>query len=101
MPFVSLLAGARAVAHTGTTLRVDPALPAAFGLPGCADQSVIADTLDAATAPDVADLRQAIEPLVVQFSQAREHPFERAVLVLDLDLSPVPVRPRAEGAERG
>lgn len=101
MLFVSLPAGAKAVSHTGTTLRVDPALQAAFGLPGCADQSVIADTLDAATEQDVADLRQAIETLFVRFSQTRQHPFEQAVLVLDLDLSPLPASPRAEGSERG
>ena len=71
MLFVSLLAGAKAVYQTGTTLRVDRALQVAFGLPGCADQSVIADTLDAATDQDVAALRQAIEASFEQHSQAR------------------------------
>src|ERR1051326_2776589 len=46
MLFVSLLAGAKAVSHTNFTLRADPALYRAFGLPGCAEQSVLADTLD-------------------------------------------------------
>ena len=101
MLFVALLAGAKAVSQTSTTLRVDPALQAAFGLPGCADQSAIADTLDAATEPDVAALRQAIDTLFVQYSQARRHAFDQAVLVLDLDLSPLPASPRAEGSERG
>ena len=41
MIFVALLAGAKAIAHTGTTLRVDPALQRAFGLPGCADASKV------------------------------------------------------------
>src|SRR5262245_50726452 len=39
---VSLLAGAKAVAHANRTLRVDPALWRAFGLPGCADQAGLA-----------------------------------------------------------
>src|SRR5438874_13262422 len=60
MFFVGLLAGAKAVSHTATTVRVDPALTAAFGLPGCADQSVIAETLDAATEADGVALRQAL-----------------------------------------
>jgi hypothetical protein len=47
MFFVVLLAGAKAVSHTATTVRVDPALIAAFGLPGCAEQSVIAETRSA------------------------------------------------------
>lgn len=49
MLLVSLLAGATAISHSNRTPGVDEALQAAFGLPGCADQSVIADTLDAAT----------------------------------------------------
>ena len=49
MFFVGVLAGAKAVSHTATTVLVDPALTAAFGLPGCAEQSVIAETLKAAT----------------------------------------------------
>jgi hypothetical protein len=49
MLFISVLAGAKAVSHTNFTVRADPALYHAFGLPGCAEQSVIADTLDAMT----------------------------------------------------
>jgi len=101
MLFVSLLAGAKAVYQTGTTLRVDRALQVAFGLPGCADQSVIADTLDAATDQDVAALRQAIEASFEQHSQARHHDFGKEILILDLDLSPLPASKQAEGSERG
>jgi hypothetical protein len=101
MVFVSLLAGAKAIYHTGTTLRVDPALQAAFGLPGCAEQSVLAETLNAATDADVAALRQVVETSFVQYSQARRHDFTRGVLVLDVDLSPLPTSKRAEGATRG
>src|SRR5215211_5544856 len=101
MIFVSLLAGAKAVYHTGTTLRTDPALQAAFGLPGCAEQSVLADTLDAATDADVTALRQVVEATFLQYSPARRHEFGQAVLVLDLDLSPLPASKQAEGSERG
>jgi hypothetical protein len=100
MVFVALLAGAKAIAHTGTTLRVDPALQCAFELPGCADQSVLAETLNAATEQDVAALRTAVEELFQQHSQACHHDFTRAFLVLDIDLSPLPASRKAEGAER-
>src|SRR5512135_1856716 len=46
---VGVLAGAQAVSHTATTVRIDPARVSAFGLPGCAEQSSIAQTLNAAT----------------------------------------------------
>src|SRR5919202_71991 len=100
MAFVALLAGAKAIAHTGTTLRVDPALQCAFELPGCADQSVLAETLNAATEQDVAALRTAVEELFQQHSPACHHDFTRAFLVLDIDLSPLPTSRKAEGAER-
>jgi hypothetical protein len=101
MLFASLLAGAKAVAHTGLTLRVDWALQAAFGLPGCAEQSVIADTLDAATLDDVAALRGMLEAQFRRSSQTRRHDLGQAILTLDVDLSPLPSSKQCEGAERG
>jgi hypothetical protein len=100
MIFVSLLAGAKAIAHSDLTLRVDPALQAAFGLPGCADQSVLADTLDAATDQDVADLRQVVEEIFQRYSRTRRHRPSQGILTLDLDLSPLPASSQAEGSER-
>ena len=101
MLLVSVLAGAKAVAHTDFTLRADPALYRAFGLPGCAEQSVIADTLDAATQADLAALRQAMTDLFERYSKARRHDFRQELLVLDVDLSPLPASRHAEGSERG
>jgi hypothetical protein len=86
MLFVGLLAGIKAVSHTATTVRVDVALTAAFGLPGCAEQSVLANILDAAGERDVADLAAAIADLFEKYSQARQHAFEQELLVLDVDL---------------
>lgn len=101
MLLVSLLAGATAVSHSGRTLRIDEALQAAFGLPGCADQSVLADTLDAATPEDVAALRTAVDAILVRFSRARRHAMATSLLVIDVDLSPLPASRRAERSERG
>jgi hypothetical protein len=101
MLFVALLAGAKAVAQTATTVRVDPALSAAFGLPGCAEQSVIADTLDAATLEDVAALQEAVATWLQRYGQTRVPEEGQALLVVDIDLSPLPTSARAEGATRG
>jgi hypothetical protein len=101
MLFVGLLAGIKAVSHTAMTVRVDVALTAAFGLPGCAEQSVLADTLDAAQEADVADLQAAIAELFGQYSQSRQYAFDQELLVLDVDLSPLPASKQAEGSERG
>jgi hypothetical protein len=101
MFLVGVLAGAKAVSHTATTVRLDPALISAFGLPGCADQSSIAQTLNAATEQDVADLQAALSELFGSYSQARRHDFTHEMLVLDIDLSPLPASSAAEGSERG
>jgi len=101
MFFVALLAGAKAVSHTNLTLRVDPALWRAFGLPGCADQAGIAHTLDAVTEADVSALREAVAETFCRYSQARRHDWTQEPLVLDLDLSPLPASRHAEGSTRG
>jgi hypothetical protein len=101
MFFVALLAGAKAVSHTNTTVGVDPALCTAFGLPGCADQSVIAATLNAATPADVLALQAALAETCRSFSQAHRHDLTHDLLVLDVDLSPLPASRQAEGSTRG
>src|SRR5690349_2271333 len=101
MLFVGLLSGIKAVSHTMTSVRVDVALTTAFGLPVCAEPSVLADTLDAATEADVAHLQAALAELFEKHSQARHHPFDQDLLVLDVDLSPFPASKHAEGSERG
>ncbi len=101
MFLVAVLAGAQAVSQTATTVRIDPALISAFGLPGCADQSSIAQTLNAASEQDVADLQAALGELFGSYSQAHRHDFTSEMLVLDLDLSPLPASSEASGSERG
>ena len=97
MFLVAVLAGAKAVSQTATTIRLDPALISAFGLPGCADQSSIAQTLNAASEQDVAALQAALGGIFRSHGQACQHDFSREVLVLDLDLSPLPASSVAEG----
>ena len=100
MFLVALLAGAKAVSHTNTTVGVDPALCTAFGLPGCADQSVIAATLNAATPTAVTALQAALAETFCRFSRARRHDLTQDLLVFDVDLSPLPASRQAEGSER-
>jgi hypothetical protein len=101
MFLVGVLAGAKAVSHTATTVRIDPALISPFGLPGCTEQSSIAQTLNAASKQDVADVQVALDEIFRTHSQSRQHEFTRQLLVLDVDLSPLPTSKHAEGSERG
>jgi hypothetical protein len=54
--FISLLAGAHGLVEINTRLRADAALQHAFGRSRCAEQSVVQDTLNAATADNGAQM---------------------------------------------
>ncbi len=53
---VSMLCGAKTIAQSNVTVRVDAAVQRAFGRKGCAEQSTIARTLHACTAETVSQL---------------------------------------------
>src|SRR5229473_408010 len=59
--FITILAGAHGLVEINTRLRSDPALQAAMGRSGCAEQSVVQETLDACTAENVRQMEQALD----------------------------------------
>jgi ribosomal protein L34 len=99
--FVGLMSGIKAGSHPMSSVRVDGALTTAFGLAGCAEQSVLADPLDAATQADVAHRQAALAERFEKHRQARQHAFEKELLGLDGDVSPLPASKHAEGSQRG
>jgi hypothetical protein len=62
---------------------------------------VIAATLDAATEADVAAMQAALGELFRCYSQAARQDLAQNLLVLDVDLSPLPASRQAEGSTRG
>jgi hypothetical protein len=52
------------------------------------------------TEADISGLREALADLFAQYSQARRHNFRQEILILDVDLSPLPASRWAEGAQR-
>jgi hypothetical protein len=101
MVLLALLAGAKAVSQTNLTLGVDAARCQAFGWPDCADQAVIAATLHAASPADGLDLQAAFAETLGRYGQARRHALTKTLLVLAVNLSPLPASRQAEGSERG
>ena len=67
--FITMLAGAHGLVEINTRLRSDSALQAAFGRTGCAEQSVVQETLDSCTAETVAQLEQAVDTIYRQRSR--------------------------------
>ena len=99
--FITILAGAHGLVEINTRLRSDPALQAAFGRAGCAEQSVVQETLDACTAANVAQLEQAVDALYRRHSRGYRHDYATAWQVLDADMSGLPCGPKAACATKG
>jgi hypothetical protein len=99
--FVLLLSGAHRMVQINTTLRADPGLCQAFGLPGCAEQSVVQDTLDACTEANVAQMQQAMTLIFRKHSRAARHNYRQQWQLLDIDLSGRECGKHAENATKG
>ena len=99
--FITLLAGARGLVEINTRLRSDPALQAAFGRRGCAEQSVGQETLDACTAANVTEPERAVDAIYRRHSRGYRHDHTAAWQVLDADMSGLPCGPKAACATKG
>ena len=99
---LGMLSGAETISEINTKVRVDCALLRAFGYERCADQSVIQQTLNAATQTTVVQLEQALDRIWSTQAQSWTSVVQdKQMLCVDIDLSALPVSKRAEGAERG
>ncbi len=98
---ITILAGAQGLVQVNTLLRSDCALQRAFGLTGCAEQSVVQQTLDACTAETVTQMYQALDIIFRQHSQAYHHDYARQWQILDVDMTGLTCGPKAALATKG
>jgi len=99
--FIAILAGAHGIIEVNTRLRADPALQRAFGRTGCAEQSVVQETLDHATPENVTQMTQALTSIFRQHSQSYRHAYAHAWQILDVDMSGLPCGKKAAFATKG
>lgn len=99
--FITILAGAHGIVEVNTRLRADLALQRAFGRAGCAEQSVVQETLDHATSANVRQMEQALITIYRQHSQGYQHDYAQTWQVLDVDMSGLPCGPKAAFATKG
>jgi DDE family transposase len=97
---LGMLCGAKTIAHSHVTMKVDPAVQRAFGRKGCADQSTIARTLHACTAEHVAQLERVSRYYLARYGATPRHPFPEERRWVDADVTPMPMGPKADGSER-
>jgi hypothetical protein len=99
--FITMLAGAHGLVEVNTRLRSDRALQAAFGRAGCAEQSVVQETLDACATENVAELERAVDTIYRRHSRGFRHDYAHEWQVLDADMSGLPCGPKAACATKG
>ncbi len=97
---ITILAGAQGLVEANKRVRTDPALQRAFGRKRCAEQSVISETLDAATEENVHQIQQAMQEIYQRHSQGYRHDYDQEWQLLDIDLSGQPCGKKAEFATK-
>jgi hypothetical protein len=99
--FITLLAGAQGLVEINRRLKADPALQRAFGRSGCAEQSVVQDTLDAYTSENVTQMHQAMDSIFRRHAQTYRHDYQLTWQVLDADMTGRPCGKKAQFASKG
>ena len=98
---MSILAGCEAIYETNIRVRPDVPLCRAFGRERVAEQSTIQRTLDAFTPENVEQLRSAVEVIGRRYSGVPNHPYEKEMLLLEVDLTGLRASNKAEHSTKG
>jgi hypothetical protein len=99
--FITLLSGAQGLVEITKGLKADVGLQRAFGRTGCAEQSVVQDTLDACTAENVSQMHQVIGAIFRRRSQTYRHDNKLNWQVLDNDITGRPCGQKAKFTSKG
>jgi hypothetical protein len=99
--YIAILAGVHGIVEINKRLRADPGLQLAFGRTGCAEQSVVQDTLDACSAENVEQMHQAMDLVFRRNSRSYHHDYNQEWQVLDSDTTGRPCGKKAAFASKG
>ncbi len=97
----TILAGGRGLVEANKRVRPDKAIQRAFGRRGCAEQSVISQTLDACTPENVEQMEQAVAEIYRQHGRGYRHNYDQELQLLDVDMTGQPCGKRAAFATKG
>jgi hypothetical protein len=98
---IAILAGAHGLVEINKRVRADRGLQLAFGRDGCAEQSVVQDTLDACTAENVEQMQAAVDLIYQQHSRGYLHNYDQQEQLIDIDLTGRPCGKKAAFASKG
>lgn len=99
--YIAILAGAAGMVEVNKRVRSERAVQVAFGRQGCAEQSVVQDTLDACTEQNVVEMHRAMEQIFRRHSQSYRHDYQQEWQVLEVDMSGRPCGRKAVLASKG
>jgi hypothetical protein len=99
--FINILAGGHGMVEVNTRVRPDEALQRAFGREGCAEQSVVSETLNVCTEETVVQMRQALREVYHTHSQGYRHNYSQSCQVLDVDMTGMPAGRQGQGVTKG
>jgi hypothetical protein len=98
--YINILAGGHGMVEINKRVRPDRALQAAFGRSGCAEQSVVQDTLDACRAENVEQMHQAMMIIYRRHGLGYRHNYKQKWQLLDIDLTGRPCGKKAALAKK-
>jgi hypothetical protein len=99
--WISILAGCRSVSQVNTKIRPEHLLAKAWGREQFCEQSTLARILDACEEEQVDQLRAGVESISRWIGRAAQHSWEKAPLMIDIDLTGLPAGRDAEGSTKG
>jgi hypothetical protein len=98
---IAILAGAHGLVEINKRVRPDRGLQAAYGRAGCAEQSVVQDTLDACREENVVQMQSALDLIYRRHSQGYHHNYQKSWQLLDADMTGRPCGKKAAFASKG
>jgi hypothetical protein len=98
---INALAGGRGLVEINKRVRSDLAVQRAFGRDGCAEQSVISDTLNAASPENVQQMQDAMTEIYRRYSAGYRHDYGQQFQLLDIDMTGQPCGRKAAFATKG
>lgn len=99
--YIAILAGAAGMVEVNKRVRSERAVQVAFGRKGCAEQSVVQDTLDACTEQNVMEMHRAMAQIFRRHSQSYRHDYQHEWQLLEVDMSGRPCGRKAALASKG
>ena len=99
--WIAILAGAHGMVEINKRVRSDRGLQAAFGRMGCAEQSVVQDTLDACTEENVKQMQKALQEIFRRHSDICRREHSQGYQLLEFDLTGRPCGKKAKFASKG